>query len=153
MFRSDPSQRCGRRTPILARSFCKLPESAPPPVSPHCPLLVFLGLWCGATPRTQLTSYFLHEATPLTATPIPHSSSLCGLPGEKEVYPLGVPESLGLQQRQGPETCSFPKYKLHLYTMDPEVGSSEKGLESRQGWSCTWLCSHLAPVAQGLYKL
>lgn len=39
-----------------------------PNLSPHCPGLVFLSL--RATPRSQLKSYFLHEAIPHTATPL-----------------------------------------------------------------------------------
>lgn len=67
--------------------------------------------------------------------------------------PLGVPESPGLQQRQRPGTCSFPKYKPHLCTMDPEVGPARKGWRADKSWRYTWLCPHVAPAAQGLQAL
>lgn len=152
MFRSDRSQRCGRRTPMLARSFCKLSESAPQPVAPHCPLLVFLGLWRVPHPGLSLNPTSSMRP-PRVLQPHFHIPRHCVDYLEKKrslPIPLGVPESPGLQQRQGPGTCSFPKYKPHLCTMDPEVGPARKGCRADKSWSCTWLCSHLVPAAQGL---
>lgn len=72
--------------------------------------------------------------SPPTATPLPHSLSLCGLPRKKEVHPL-YQESLkalvsSKDRDLGP--APFQDARSTCAQWDPEVGPSKKGLESRK---------------------
>lgn len=141
--RSDTNQRYDQRILILIRNCNGLSESVPHPMFPNCPLLVSLGL-CGVIPRTQLKSYFLHQATPVNCSP--HSHTLChhvdyleGVQGERES--TRSPALWGL----GPSK-PWPPAKTETgdqLTQDPHMQNRAQKLnQPRQGWSCTWMCPH-----------
>lgn len=154
--RSDTSQRCGERTPILIRSCNGLSESVPHPMSPNYPLLVFPGL-CGVIPRTQLKSYFLHQATCLLQPPLPHSSSPCGLlgggAGRKRVLQESCSVRAGsLKALASSKDRNWRRAYIRstCAQQGPEVEPAETGLELHMDMSTLGPSSPSPRPAQGL---
>lgn len=151
---SDTSQRCGKRTPIPARAAIgglNLYPNLPLPTALYLYLLASEGPHPGLSSNPTSSM----RPSPPTATPLPHSLSLCGLPRKKEVHPL-YQESLkalvsSKDRDLGP--APFQDARSTCAQWDPEVGPSKKGWRAEKSWSCTQLSPHSAPMAQKLQAL